>query len=256
MTRSTSDASRTKKSLSQRLDTRLLAYSTVATAAGVSLLAISQSAEAKIVYTAANVTIPVNGGLIQFDLNHDGVPDFGLELGQYSGARRFPLGGFAGDLIAYPGNALNQIWDIDSKGTRCAAALPSGVPVGPKAPFAPNSAALWWVQGNYTSQGSVHCPWQDKHRGAFMGLKFVVNGQTHFGWAHVTMGANGTVLNGYAYETVPNQPIHTGQTNGLASDVKADLAPTPSLQPATLGLLAQGSRGMSIWRRDDTESAS
>lgn len=254
MTHSPSDTTRSKKSLSQRLDTRLFAYSTVAAAAGVGLLAMTQSAEAKIVYTAANVTIPVNGGLIPLDLNNDGVADFGFYNGNYSGARRFPLGFFAAQLIAYPANALNEVWQIESKGGECAAALPAGVPVGPRAPFAPNSAAMWWVRGDYTSPGSVHCPWQDKHRGAFLGLKFVVKGQTHFGWAHVTMGANGTVLNGYAYETVPNQPIHTGQTNGPVE--AAALLPETQPQPATLGLLAQGSRGMSIWRKDETESAS
>ncbi|HTS34881.1 MAG TPA: hypothetical protein VMH04_04355 [Candidatus Solibacter sp.] len=250
MRRTTSDATRSKKSLSPRLDARLLAYSTVATAAGVGLLAMSQSVEAKVVYTAANVTIPVNTP-ISFDLNNDGVPDFGFYLGQYSGGRRFPLGFFAAGLSIMPSKAANEVWQIESKGGECAAALPAGVAVGPKAAFAPNTAPMWWIRGDYTSPGSEHCPWQDKHRGAYLGLKFVVNGQTHFGWAHVTQGSSGTVLNGYAYETVPNQPIHTGQTNGPVTKTQASLSPAPVSQPATLGLLAQGARGMSIWRRSD-----
>jgi hypothetical protein len=242
-----------KTPLASRLDKRLLAYSAAATAAGVGLLAMTQSAEAKIVYTAANVTIPVNGGLVPLDLNNDGVPDFGFSLGQYSGGRRFPLGFFAASLAAIPAKAANEVWKIDSKGYECAAALPSGVPVGPNAAFAANSAPMWWVRGDYTSPGSVHCPWQDKHRGAYLGLKFVVNGQTHFGWAHVTMGSAGTVLNSYAYETVPNQPIHTGQTSGPSSVTSSSLIPLNSPQPAILGLLAQGSRGIAIWRREEQE---
>jgi hypothetical protein len=214
---------------------------------------MTQSAEAKIVYTVANVTIPVNGGLIPLDLNNDGIPDFGFYRGQYSGGRRFPLGFFAASLAAIPANAANEVWMVDSKGNQCAAALPAGVPVGPKAAFAPNSAPMWWIRGDYTSPGSAHCPWQDKHRGAYLGLKFMVNGLTHFGWAHVTMGNSGTVLNGYAYETVPNQPIHTGQTSGPSSATGASLTPLPAPQPATLGMLAQGARGLSIWRRPEEQ---
>jgi len=74
--------------------------------------------------------------------------------------------------------------------------------------------------------------------------------ENHYGWAHVTVGANGTVLNSYAYETVPNQWIQTGKTSG---PVVADLGvgPLSSGQPATLGLLAQGSRGLAAWRPEE-----
>jgi hypothetical protein len=53
-------------------------YALAASAAGVSLLALAQPAEGRIVYTPANIKITENGGLISFDLNHDGIPDFGL----------------------------------------------------------------------------------------------------------------------------------------------------------------------------------
>ena len=47
------------------------------------------------------------------------------------------------------------------------------------------------------------------------------------------------MLTGYAYETVPNKPIITGKTTG--PDVI-------TLDPATLGHLAQGASGISAWR--------
>jgi hypothetical protein len=46
-------------------------------------------------------------------------------------------------------------------------------------------------------------------------------------------------LTGYAYETIPNKPIITGKIKG--PDVI-------TLEPATLGRLAQGASGISTWR--------
>ncbi len=72
---------------------------------------------------------------------------------------------------------------------------------------------------------------------------FEFKGQLHYGWArlnescnqsgHVGTGAK-TLLTGYAYETIPDKPIVTGQTEG--SDAI-------TVQPASLGRLAQGAAG-------------
>jgi hypothetical protein len=235
-------------SLTPRLDRRLLGYAAAASAAGVGLLA--QPAEATIVYTKVNVPIPVNGGLIQFDINNDGIPDFGFYNGANSGARRVPLGFFSAYLAVFPAKAANEVWAVQSNGFECAAALPAAVKVGPGAAFQPNSLPMWEVAGDYTSPGSVHCPWQNKRRGAYLGLKFVVQGQTHFGWARVTINSSGTTLVGYAYETVPNQAIHTGQTTGPA-EVGQSVPAAPVSTWASLGVLAQGADGLAVWRRSE-----
>jgi hypothetical protein len=52
-------------------------YALAATAAGVSLLALAQPSEAKIVYTPANVRLHL-GKPYSLDLNHDGIVDFFL----------------------------------------------------------------------------------------------------------------------------------------------------------------------------------
>jgi hypothetical protein len=49
-----------------------------ATAAGVGVLCLTQTVEAKVVYTPANVKIVQNAGLFRVDLNHDGIADFAL----------------------------------------------------------------------------------------------------------------------------------------------------------------------------------
>jgi hypothetical protein len=92
------------------------------------------------------------------------------------------------------------------------------------------------------SQYSDLGPWVGKGKGVrnrYLGLKFVVHGKVHYGWARfsVTLAhhrqyddVSGT-LTGYAYETVPNKPIIAGQITG--PDVI-------TVQPETLGRLARG----------------
>ncbi len=72
----------------------------------------------------------------------------------------------------------------------------------------------------------------------YLGLKFTIHNQDHFGWARLTTkidaGKNPlmrTTLTGYAYETIPNKPIIAGKTKG--SDVI-------TVAPGSLGVLAAG----------------
>jgi len=72
-----------------------------------------------------------------------------------------------------------------------------------------------------------------------LGLRFVVEGEVHYGWARLSVSLGhhrqyedvSGILTGYAYETVPNQPIVTGKTEG--ADVIV-------LQAESLGGLARG----------------
>ncbi len=60
-------------------------------------------------------------------------------------------------------------------------------------------------------------------------------------------------LDGYAYNTVANQPIVTGQVNGSADDA-TNVSPANPATPAasaTLGRLAQGAAGLAARRRED-----
>jgi hypothetical protein len=59
-------------------------------------------------------------------------------------------------------------------------------------------------------------------------------------------------LTGYAYETVPNKAIITGKTRGPAEvGPDATTAVTSPAKPATLGVLATGAPGLSVWRRKE-----
>ena len=93
-------------------------------------------------------------------------------------------------------------------------------------------------------------------------LKFVVDGEVHYGWARVKLVSPGGYasgsISGYAYETVPNQPIVTGQTGGTAdgnkqvSQAKPDSARILESGAQTLGMLAMGTPATSVWRSKTT----
>src|SRR5580692_12210999 len=80
---------RTTAELSKSLHQGLNTYALAASAAGVGMLALVQPAEAKIVYTPANVYIRCCFQLVPLDVNHDGVNDFAFSNGTHSPGDRF-----------------------------------------------------------------------------------------------------------------------------------------------------------------------
>lgn len=247
--------SRPRTLLSSDLDKGLMGYAVAASAAGVGLLALVQPAEAKIVYTASNIPITVNGPAVQLDLNHDGIADFSFFNGSgfdaARGGARPPEGSSARFLNIYavmPGNSVGVITSFTKE--TCAAELQPGRRVGAGRNFQQGVIPLFAIAGDYTSPGTMNCPWQG-NKGGFLGLKFVVKGQTYYGWAHITLGIV-PALTGYAFENVPNTTILTGATHGPDERSDASLPPLlPPPQPATLGILANGARGLPAWRRPE-----
>jgi hypothetical protein len=223
-------------------------YALAASAAGVSLLALAQPAEGRIVYTPANIKITENGGLISFDLNHDGIPDFGLS-NKYS----FFSTRWYGTLAVVQAQPANEIWGVNSKGLLCAGALPKGIRVGPKGRFQKDPATGLVMA--FSNPDTYFGQWFHVKQ-AYLGLKFVIKGKTHFGWARVKLTVRGqiaAILTGFAYETISGKSIKAGQTHGMADD-NIELPNSASLtlltpEPASLGALAIGAPGLSIWRR-------
>src|SRR5262249_14283594 len=110
--------------------------------------------------------------------------------------------------------------------------------------------------------------------GRYLGFRFRIKGKAHYGWArlnvrlsHYTLDAT---LTGYAYETVTTKPIIAGKTKGgegefpehtyvedpddlgSGASLTAPIPDTP--EAATLGALAMGAPGLSIWRRKESVS--
>jgi len=265
--RATPPTKRTRSRLSTGLEKKLSTYAMAAGSASVALLACAQPAEAKIVTTVTNIVVPINGGLVQFDINGDGQVDFGLSAvgagstctftqGRVKHGTPPPLGcPFNDRLSVVPAQAANEVWQHGtSYGAKCAADLLAGVKIGPVRPFAASPMVMWGVSG--TSAGHSFCPWKaSTPPKPYLGVKFVdTSGNFHFGWVRVSVSGISATIRGYAYETVPNKPIIAGATQGATStadlvDPSGSLSPVP--EPASLGRLAQGATGLAAWRRED-----
>ncbi len=249
--------------LSESLHKRLNAYAWAAGAAGVGALALSQSAEAKIVYTPVHKSITPNH-TIPLDLNHDGTIDFRFKDTHLTTASY----GFShiGILSILPAHHANKIEGYSTRTRHYASALPAGAAIGTKGRFAPGPklmATVYYDSGLRELKSTCDGPWSNA-KDRYLGLEFFIEGKVHFGWARLNVSCPGTdviaTLTGYAYETIPNKPIIAGKTHG-EDDVDpgsgaALTNPIPDIpQPTSLGALALGAPGLSIWRRKESVGA-
>jgi hypothetical protein len=225
--------------LKPTLDKRLVAYVAAASGAGVTALALGQPAAAEIVYTPANVAV---GAYYAIDLNHDGISDFTLKTVPFDSGH----GHFLILALDVPGNAAENY----------AGPLPIASAIAPPRKFTTSTyyGGLWMGAAfEYGTQQGSWGPWFNVSN-KFLGLKLMIDGQVHYGWARVTVsGGIQAVLTGYAYETIPNRPIRAGQrseTDSETSSVSPLDAPVPRRLP-DLGLLASGAYGFAAWRRED-----
>lgn len=193
--------------------------------------ALTPSANASIVYTPVNVKI--SQGILSIDLNQDGKADFALHnyfVGSSSSVQAITIRGNPTD---------SQAAVIGHKKTifHYASALPLNYGIG-------SGTSKRFVN----LQGGNHAYIQGGITNRFLGLRFSISGQVHYGWARITTKGNGVgklatiQLTGFAYETDPNTPILAG-----------DRGPTESAKGASpsLGLLSAGALALSAWRRED-----
>jgi PEP-CTERM motif len=226
--------SRAAEPLREHLSKRLAEYAVVTGAAAAGLLVAAAPAKADVIYTPADITFKT-GSSLYLDLNHDGTNDFlfvnQADLGLGSTTFLIPQGLRAGNAI------------LEGGPFKSALALPFGAEIGPSARFSGSGTMA------FAYHASLGGAWGHAEN-RYLGLEFLLNSQEHFGWAELTVdqehhgrttfGIQAT-LEGYAYDTVPNQAIVAGETSS-----------TP--EPGTLGLLALGSLGLGLWRRKKQES--
>jgi hypothetical protein len=234
--------------LGRHLEKHLLAY---AAAASAGLVSAALPAEAQIIYTPSNTPMAIaqeNQGLAltPLDLNNDGTPDFTfamLSTAKFSSSGGTTIG-FKFFLKVVPGKTGNEA--VQGQRAPTAAAMPAGATIGSQQKFGAGDLYLGIkaFNGFYRNSGT----WQNVEF-AYVGLKFLIKGQVHYGWARVKFPYPGGIgfpsIYGYAYESTPNQPIVAGQTSGtLQEDTNANT-------PAGLGMLAVGASGVNLWRGQD-----
>ena len=206
------------------------------------MLALTPGAEAEVVYTPTHQKLPLNT-TFALDVNGDGTPDFNFIAGTVlGGALRRETYTFNSDGTLGVSGAMesNQVW-----GARGAvSALPAGVKIGGNGKFAASHFFMGLVAATDSEAPFYYGPWAPQGgnvKDRYVGLKFVIDGQTHYGWARFNVqvrqplkGNVQAILTGYAYETVANAPILAGETSGTEES---------NTQPATLGQLAAGVAG-------------
>jgi len=213
-------------------------YLLAAGAAVAGLFTFPEPAEARIVYTPARKNIVCHGtdggchGTINLNLNHGRGADFRLLCSSTPYAR-----GLWVTLV----NSKNRVWTTPGYQRGAAAALSSGALIQSGSKFRATQLNMIWSSTN--SEG-YHGPWVYVNN-RYLGLKFLIKGKVHYGWARLNTPKqwNGNqpwaTLTGYAYETIANKPIIAGKTKG--PDVI-------TLEPASLGHLAQGASAIQAWR--------
>jgi len=218
-------ASRKPSNLSNSMQRHLNAYSLAASAAGVSVLSLTEPAEAKIVYTPAHHVIKANAHY-NLDLMNDGITDFVIENFVSCTPCQDTL-----FLAARKGSFMGRGTNPDR-----ASALRGGGTIGASRRF--HSTVGDMAYATFLTQGTLNSggPWAGV-TDRYLGLRIVVNHARHYGWARLNVRINSktakitAVLTGYAYETIPNKPIIAGKTKG--PDVI-------TVEPGSLGALAAG----------------
>lgn len=244
--------------LSDSIRSQLNSYALAAGAAGVGVLALSTPCEGEIVYTPAHDVVGARSNAVfHIDLNHDGISDFTFEHGYFFSNTSFNWGSNVA-VVPYKRSDGNGIL-----GHGGAFPLRAGAKIGPLGRFSSLLGTLAGGRGVGRSHSTeIYGLWANGGKGLsnrYVGLKFQIDGETHYGWARVSISKFrfSAVLTGYAYETIPNKPILAGETEGPEEGSDDEANPTtlnrPTLQPsASLGLLAMGSPALSIWRREES----
>jgi len=245
-----SSGPRKTANLSESIHQHLDMYALAAGAAGVGVLALAQPIEAKIVYTPDKIRIGIDQQY-NLDLNQDGITDFTIQESRKKGDYRIAW------TLAENAAASNAVMGNG------AAALSRGAQIGSSQAFYGGQITMAFSYCNFITKKCRHAGNWENVTNRYLGLKFHdKNGKTHFGWARFNNSSSrGATLTGYAYETIPNKAIKAGQTKEADDPTNDDFGPGASLtnptldtpQPATLGTLAMGSPGLSIWRRKESQ---
>jgi len=227
--------------LSAALRKSLETYALAASMSGAGLLMSAPQSEAEVVYTPTNVVIALNSSYA-IDLNHDGIVDFTIT------EKRCLCTSFEHESV------VNYLYVQPTPGAGVAQSafgvlgyvgvLPRGTRIpNSQNRFSPRTVSMLKVMGK--DETYYYGYWTNQSH-KYFGLAFRIDGQTQYGWARMTVRYNfGTFainprLEGFAYESEAGKPIVTGDM-GLAADTAAE--------KPTLGMLAAGAVGLSVWRK-------
>ena len=179
------------------------------TLAGVLTLTLFTSPlQALIVYTPLQVLI-VSNGQVYLDINRDAVADFQIVLTSRG------ITGVCGRGQTY--------WEINSYIQPLSTPNAIEISAPGQVQFLPLNAE---IDASRTFENSRETVYRFNGCGnhgiaGYVGLKFVLNGETRYAWTYVSVGVDNIhqraqlFVSGYAYEGIPDRGILTGQIVGM-----------------------------------------
>jgi len=221
--------------------------------AGASALASAQTPGQHILYTPADIAIDTHSSrqvFIPIDFNHDGVADLYLIASHFtdffSGGLGFAAYGritasVGGGNLAITSHALPKGMIIDKGGV---------FKSGQHSIAYAGSGSYMGVKRASTAQGPFV-----RVKNKYLGVRFLINGQTHEGWVRLTLAPKGAdisgAITGYAFDTVPNEfGLAAGQLGGRVGPEKLPAASAvEDAATGSLGMLAAGSAAIPYWRK-------
>lgn len=192
-----------KKTTSEKLSNRLAKYGAFSAA----ILGVS-NASGQIVYTDIADETVSPGAFYSLDLNNDGTGDYSFLVGSGgSVAVVFPIESSMAS--AYNANAFVGVQGPVYSSFYYPSNLNSGATIDAASPtFSGARGDLNFSSCAYSS--SQFCGGTD----GFIGFKFEVGANTHYGWARILVAADASsiIIKDYAFNATPDGPINAGQT--------------------------------------------
>ncbi len=259
-----SNTSAAQSPSSSCLDQRMKSYALAAAAAGVTTLALSQPSGAEVIITNKSIPIPQCNVLtpcsVSLDLNGDGVNDFKISLL----SSLSPYGYFEGTnfLRVTAHNGGGVVGTAGGNHGPYASALLRGAKIGASDHFLSGKITIedtfFLSHTYYTTEKKFYGKWGGNHPNRFLGVRFKIDGKTHYGWIRITVKSAIThpftlmsaTITEYGYETIANKTLDAGLASTNSAAVQAPTMTEPA-GGASLGMLAVGAEGLALWRRDE-----
>ena len=208
--------------MKKNLQSRLSRY----TAAATAVVGAVAGANAQIIYTdvtpdeAHDATVGPEFAIL--DLNNDQVLDF------YVFSRDTNVGGtqYKLTMVAPYGTLGNAVAGDAPSGYDYAFAMTSGTTIdAATAWIVPASSGALSMALNLDGAFPYASYWANGVTDKYLGLKFFVASNAHYGWARLDVTAEGDVftIKDYAYVATPNSGLTAGQTAGLTENVESTL---------------------------------
>lgn len=253
---STHPADSVEKLTFKKLNRQIRLYALAASAASVGVLALASPAEGEVVITRKTIPIPVSPDGMRQDvgisMTNTGINNFSFALTSFVNSVR------SGRFLEVWGVGNRDGVMVEDTFSAKALALSRGMKIGPSVNFLSLSGYGDLVEATENGKYGTYSRgyWGGNPKNDYVGVRFQISGQTHYGWIRLTVTTNPhrhgpsmtAEVTAYAYETVPNKPLKAGTAvTATADDQGAENTQHVGL---SLGMLAAGAEAMPLWRRE------